>query len=285
MRVFDEINSGRLSKNPKLVRALNRLKRRNGTLHFLGLLSNGGVHSHIDHLFALLKISREMGVKKIVIHAFLDGRDTPPRSGIEYLVALTSFLSDFEDAYIATISGRYYAMDRDNRWERTKLAYDAIVHAEGEKFDYPLASVKDRYQRGENDEFVIPIVNSRYHGMKDGDLGIFYNFRPDRARQLTKSLSASYKEFDNLFERKEKSRPKKLELITMTVYDEKLKGPIALIGRERVRDTLSNVLEMENLRQLKIAETENTPMLRTSLTGSLKSQRSLKIGSLFLHKR
>ena len=276
MRVYDEINSGSISKNPKLVRALNHLKRRNGTLHFLGLLSNGGVHSHIDHLFALLNVSRNIGVKKIVVHAFLDGRDTPPRSGIEYLTALTSYLEDFEDAYIATVSGRYYAMDRDNRWERTKLAYDAIVHAEGEKFDDPLSSIKEGYQRGENDEFVIPIVNSRYHGVKDGDLAIFYNFRPDRARQLTKSLSASSKEFDNLFDRDEGSRPKKLELVTMTVYDEKLKGPVALLGRERVRDTLSNVLEKDNIRQLRIAETEKYAHVTYFFNGLVEKPRKFE---------
>ncbi len=256
MRVFEEINSGRLSKNPKLVRALTRLKKRAGTLHFLGLLSDGGVHSHIDHLFALLKISHDLGIEKIVVHAFLDGRDTAPRSGIDHLAALTSYLSDFKEAYVGTVSGRYYAMDRDNRWERTKLAYDAIVYAEGEKFEDPIISVKQSYQRGENDEFVIPIVNSRYQGVRDGDLAIFFNFRPDRARQLTRALSSSVKEFGNLFDRAEEKRPKKLELLTMTVYDEKLKGPVALIGRERVSNTLSNVLERENLRQLRIAETE-----------------------------
>src|SRR5579872_1888931 len=256
MRVFEEVNSGTLSKNPKLVRELKGVKKSNGTLHFMGLLSDGGVHSHIDHLFALLRIAREIGVEKIVVHAFLDGRDTPPRSGVDHLAALSSYLSDFKDAYIATVSGRYYAMDRDKRWERTKLAYDAIVYGEGEKYDNPTGSVRQSYQRGENDEFVIPIVNSNYHGMNDGDLVIFFNFRPDRARQLTKALAVNSKEFGDLFDRREAYRPKKIKLITMTVYDEKLKGPIALLGRERVRDTLGSVVEKENLRQLRIAETE-----------------------------
>jgi 2,3-bisphosphoglycerate-independent phosphoglycerate mutase len=255
MRVFDEINSGRLSKNPKLVGGLARLKRRKGTLHLLGLLSDGGVHSHIDHLFALIKIAKENGIEKIVVHAFLDGRDTPPRSGIDHLAALTSYLSDFKDAYVGTVCGRYYAMDRDNRWERTKLAFDALVYAEGDKYEDPTISVKRSYQRGENDEFLIPIVNSRYKGMKDEDLVIFFNFRPDRARQLTKALSMSKMEFGNLFERNESKRPK-LDIITMTVYDEKLKGPKALLGRELVRQTLSSVIEKEDFRQFRIAETE-----------------------------
>ena len=148
------------------------------------------------------------------------------------LAALSSYLSDFKDAYIGSISGRYYAMDRDNRWERTKAAYDAIVYGDGEKFEDPTDSVRQSYQRGENDEFVIPKVNSRYKGISDGDLIIFFNFRPDRARQLTKALSMTKTEFGNLFERNEAKRPKRLSVVTMTVYDEKLKGPKALLGRE-----------------------------------------------------
>ena len=190
-----------------------------------------------------------------MVHAFLDGRDTPPRSGIDNLAALSSYLSDFKDAYIGSVSGRYYAMDRDNRWERTKLAYDAIVYGDGEKFEDPIESVRQSYQRGENDEFVIPKVNSRYQGMRDGDLIIFFNFRPDRARQLTKALSMTKTDFGNLFERNEAKRPE-VDIVTMTVYDEKLKGPKALLGRELVRHTLSDVLEKENFRQLRIAETE-----------------------------
>lgn len=276
MRVFDEINSGRLSKNPILSHALIRLKKDKGTLHFLGLLSNGGVHSHIDHLFALLNISKRIGVEKIVVHAFLDGRDTPPRSGVDHLAALTSYLSDFKDAYIATISGRYYSMDRDARWERTKLAYEAIVYGDGEKFDDPLASVRQSYQRGESDEFVIPIVNSRYQGMKDGDLVIFFNFRPDRARQLTKALSNNTREFGGLFDRRESKRPRNLELITMTIYDEKLKGPKALLGRERIGNTLSNVLERKNLRQLRIAETEKYAHVTYFFNGLVEKPRRLE---------
>ncbi len=276
MRVFDEIKSGKLARNPKLVLALTRLRKRDsGTLHFLGLLSNGGVHSHIDHLFALLKIASDLGLERIVVHAFLDGRDTPPRSGLDHLAALTSYLDDFKDAYVGTVSGRYYAMDRDNRWERTKLAYDAIVYGEGEKFDDPVSSVRQSYQRGESDEFVIPIVNSRYRGMKEDDLAIFFNFRPDRARQLTRALASAEKEFNHLFDRKEIRRPP-IELITMTVYDEKLHGPVALIGREVVRNTLSNVLEKGQLRQLRIAETEKYAHVTYFFNGLVEKPRKLE---------
>ncbi|MDA4129515.1 MAG: 2,3-bisphosphoglycerate-independent phosphoglycerate mutase [Thaumarchaeota archaeon] len=256
MRVFEEIKSGKLAKNAKLLRALRSLKKREGTLHFLGLLSDGGVHSHIDHLFALLDIARKLGIEKVAVHAFLDGRDTPPRSGVDYLASLTSFMKDFPNATIASVSGRYYAMDRDNRWGRTKLAYDAIVYGEGEKFEDPIFAVKQSYSRNENDEFIIPIVNMGYQGMKEGDLVIFFNFRPDRARQLTRALSANAGDFGGLFDRSENKRPKKVEILTMTLYDPKLKGPKALLGRERVSNTLSNVLEKKNLRQLRIAETE-----------------------------
>jgi 2,3-bisphosphoglycerate-independent phosphoglycerate mutase len=276
MRVFDEINSGKLAKKPKLVRALTRLrKRQGGTLHFLGLLSDGGVHSHIDHLFALLKTARDLGIQRIVVHAFLDGRDTPPKSGVDHLAALTSYLADFKDAYIGTVSGRYYAMDRDNRWERTKLAYDAIVYAEGDKFEDPIASVRQSYQRGESDEFVIPIVASRYYGMRDDDLAIFFNFRPDRARQLAKALTANSKDFGKLFDRSESKRPE-IELVTMTIYDEKLKGPIALIGREIVQHTLGNVVEKERLRQLRIAETEKYAHVTYFFNGLVEKPRKLE---------
>jgi len=256
MRVFEAIKSGKLEKNSKLLNSLRSVKKRNGTVHFLGLLSDGGVHSHIDHLFALLKIAREVGIRKVVVHAFLDGRDTPPKSGVDHLGALTSFLKDFENATVGTISGRYYAMDRDNRWERTKLAFDAIVYADGQRFEDPILAVKESYSRGENDEFIIPIVGKTYHGLANSDLVIFFNFRPDRARQLTKALSANAKDFGNLFDRAEGKRPKKIDIVTMTVYDSKLKGTKALLGREQVRNTLSNVLEKNDFRQLRIAETE-----------------------------
>lgn len=250
MRVSEMINSGSLKKNRILVSALSKLKQ-DATLHLLGLVSDGGVHSHVDHLAALVKFSRESFNGEIMIHAFLDGRDTAPKSGIGFVRDLL----ESESAKISTVSGRYYAMDRDSRWDRTKLAYDAIVYAEGKKFDDPISYIEASYKSGVTDEFVLPAVSSSYKGMKDGDLAIFFNFRPDRARQLAKALSENKKEFGNLFDRNESARPK-IQLVSMTVYDTRLKNVKALIPREQVKETLTNLLEKNKIRQIHIAETE-----------------------------
>lgn len=252
MRVSKEINSGKLARNKTLLSAWKRLEKRGGTLHYLGLVSDGGVHSHIDHLEALIKITRMHYTGKIVIHAFLDGRDTPPRSGASFVHRLLNLPGGIS---IGTLCGRYYAMDRDNRWERTKLAYDAVVYGSGKKFLDPIKYIKDSYERGVTDEFVIPGVNSLYSGMSDGDLAVFFNFRPDRARQLTRALTESKRYFRNQFDRNETDRPN-IELVTMTIYDTRFKNVKALLDREIVKDTLSNVLEKHKIRQIHIAETE-----------------------------
>ncbi|MGI0090115.1 MAG: 2,3-bisphosphoglycerate-independent phosphoglycerate mutase [Nitrososphaerales archaeon] len=231
MRVHEEIKSGQLAKNPTLLASLRSVKKRNGTVHFMGLLSEGGVHSHIDHLFALLRIAKDNGIDKVVVHAFLDGRDTPPRSGVDRLAELKRYLGDLRVGTIGTLSGRYYAMDRDNRWDRTKLAYDAIVYGKGEKFDDAIDATKKSYESGVDDEFVVPEVERSYRGLSSGDLVIFYNFRPDRARQLTKALSFDFEEFGSLFDRNESARPKDIDIITTTVYDPKFKKVKALLER------------------------------------------------------
>jgi 2,3-bisphosphoglycerate-independent phosphoglycerate mutase len=288
MRVYDEISSGRLAKNKILLESFRRLKKRNGTLHFLGLLSDGGVHSHIKHLFALLQISRDSGVGSIIVHTFLDGRDTPPQSGVKFVASLGDHLDKIGNASIGTIGGRYYAMDRDNRWDRTKLAYDAIVYAEGEKFTDPIAALKKSYENGVNDEFFVPVVNSSYGGVKNGDMALFFNFRPDRARQLTRALTFSASEFGNLFDRRETRRPKNIEMVTMTVYDNKFKNVSALLGMKHVRETLSIVLEKRNVRQIHIAETEKYAHVTYFFNGLVEKPRkfedrilvpSLKIGT------
>ena len=288
MRVYEEIDSGRLAKNRTLLQSFSRLKKQNGTLHFLGLLSDGGVHSHIDHLFSLLKIAKEYGVKKIVVHPFLDGRDTPPQSGLSYVENLRVFLHKIGNASIGMLGGRYYAMDRDNRWDRTKLAYDAIVFGKGEQFDDPIAAIRKSYEKGINDEFLLPVVNRSYRGVKKGDLIFFFNFRPDRARQLTKALSLSTREFGNSFDRTESERPKSVDIITMTVYDQKLKHVKALLRQEHVRDTLGNIVEKNRIRQIHIAETEKYAHVTYFFNGLVEKPRkfedrimipSLKVGT------
>lgn len=256
MRVDEEIRSGRLGKNAALVSAISAAKKRNSALHFLGLVSDGGVHSHIDHLFELLRISKDLGVREINVHAFLDGRDTPPKSGINFLSSLQNYLDSLRVGRIATLSGRYYAMDRDNRWERTKLAFDAIVYGIGDRFENGADALADSYGKGVTDEFVVPKVIGDYRGIKDRDAVFSFNFRPDRARQMTKALVLSSKEFGNQFDRNELKRPKHLKMMSMTVYDPKLKTVVALLGREHVSDTLSKVLAKHHIRQLRIAETE-----------------------------
>ncbi|MGI0084052.1 MAG: 2,3-bisphosphoglycerate-independent phosphoglycerate mutase [Nitrososphaerales archaeon] len=256
MRVNEEIESGKLAKNGMLLSILRKSKRSGSTVHFLGLVSDGGVHSHIRHLFALLKIAKDLGLEKIKVHVILDGRDTPPKSGSDYMASLQSFLDDLGVGEIATVSGRYYAMDRDNRWDRTKLAYDAIVYGMGERFQSGVESIVASYEKHVTDEFIIPNVIGNYEGIADDDVVFFFNFRPDRARQMTRALALPQKEFRGLFDRNETKRPKRVNLISMTTYDPDFKSVKSLLKREHVFSTLSNVLEKNQIRQLRIAETE-----------------------------
>lgn len=268
MRVSDEISSGRLAKNKTLLSSLARLSKNRGTLHLMGLVSDGGVHSHLDHLKALARIARKNFKGEIIIHAFLDGRDTPPESGAGYLGKLAGMK-------IGTVSGRYYAMDRDNRWDRTKLAFDAIVYGKGKKYSDPVSYVKHSYASKVTDEFVLPAVSSSYTGMRDNDLAIFFNFRPDRARELTRALSQSKKAFGNLFDRNESMLPS-IELISMTVYDTRFKNVRALLSREHVSETLSIVLERNRVRQIHVAETEKYAHVTYFFNGLVEKPRRLE---------
>jgi len=289
MRVDQEIKTGKLARNSSLVSALKVAKSRRSTVHMMGLLSDGGVHSHIQHLFALLQIAKSNGNTDLKVHAFLDGRDTPPKSGVGYLASLESELASLGAGEVATVSGRYYAMDRDARWDRTKLAYDAIMYGRADhSFEEAIASVKRSYEEGINDEFVLPRVLRGYGGVRNGDILIFFNFRPDRARQLSKAISLDSKQFGGLFDRSEAIRPKKITLITMTNYDPKLRNVKALLGRERVSGTLSNVLEKNSIRQLRVAETEKYAHVTYFFNGLVEKPRkfedrilvsSLKIGT------
>ncbi len=254
MRVTREVESGDLENNKNLVNAFEKVASRGSTLHLLGLLSDGGVHSHINHLYGILKIAKKKKIRKVAVHAFLDGRDTPPRSGANFVSILSNFMKGEGFGIIATLSGRYFAMDRDNRWERTKLAYDAIVHAIGERYDNSRDAIQRSYSKGITDEFLVPCVIDDYNGVQDSDSIFFFNFRPDRARQLTKSLVQSETEFQEKFDRRK--QPKNVNVLTMTIYDPDLKNVKAILGRERVLDTLSDVLERHNVHQLRIAETE-----------------------------
>ncbi|MEK7828919.1 MAG: 2,3-bisphosphoglycerate-independent phosphoglycerate mutase, partial [Deltaproteobacteria bacterium] len=191
-RIDKEIETGGFFKNKTLLESMSAIKKKNSALHLMGLVSDGGVHSHINHLFALLDMAKQNGLKKVFIHVFLDGRDTSPTSGKGYTEQLQAHLDKTGIGRIATISGRYYAMDRDNRWERVEKAYKALTRGEGRLSANPVEAVLSAYEKGETDEFVMPVVimnsNEPVAVIKDGDGIIFFNFRADRARELTRAF-------------------------------------------------------------------------------------------------
>ncbi|MDW7731076.1 MAG: 2,3-bisphosphoglycerate-independent phosphoglycerate mutase [Methanolobus sp.] len=253
-RINKSIEEGSFFKNPVLLEAIDNVKRNNSSLHIMGLFSYGGVHSHMSHMRALVEMGKREGLENVYIHAFLDGRDVPPRAALEDMKEQEEFSKKIGFGKVATVSGRYYAMDRDKRWQRTELAYDALTLGEGLIAGDPVTAIKMAYDRGENDEFVKPTVIVDEEGnpvatVKDGDSLIFFNFRPDRARQLTYAFVN--KDFDG-FERK--AEPD-VFYVCMTEYDEELDVPIAFPA-ESIKDTLGEVLSKANLKQLRIAETE-----------------------------
>ena len=201
-RVDHEIATGDFFRNEVLLAAIDSAVKQNKALHLMGLLSDGQVHSSQEHLYALLRLAKQRGLDRVFIHCFLDGRDTAPSSAIDYVSALKKNLEEIGIGQIATVIGRYYAMDRDKRWERTARAYDMLVHGKGEQATDAVEAIRSYYSRGITDEFVEPIVIIKPNGepvatLQDGDSVIFFNFRPDRARQLTRALAVSgFEEFD-----------------------------------------------------------------------------------------
>lgn len=249
-RIDQSIDRGEFFQNPVLRGNIARLKEGGGVLHLIGLVSNGGVHSHIDHLFALVDMAKREGLKDLYIHAFLDGRDTPPRSGRGYVESLKGYLERVRLGRIATVSGRYYAMDRDNRWERIEKAYRAMVYGEGRRVENPLTAVDTAYQSGETDEFVLPTVVDRSGIIKDGDGIIFFNFRGDRARELTKAFTqADFKGFQR------NPWPRLTTFVSMTEYDATFNLPV-VFPPQNLKNILGEVLSIRGLKQFRIAETE-----------------------------
>ncbi|WP_255516490.1 2,3-bisphosphoglycerate-independent phosphoglycerate mutase [Luteimonas suaedae] len=235
--------------NAELVAACDAAVSGGGTLHLLGLLSPGGVHSHESHIFAMLELAAQRGVPKVAVHAFLDGRDTPPRSAAESLGALQAKCEALGNVRIASVGGRYYAMDRDKRWERVRKAWDAIVEAQGKRAPDAMAALQAAYARDENDEFVLPTVIDGAEGIADGDAVVFMNFRADRARQLSAAFVAP--EFDGFDTR----RPRLARFVCLTEYDATLPAPVAF-APDHLPNTLGEVLAAHGLTQLRIAETE-----------------------------
>ncbi len=251
VRINKSIENKTFFKNPELLNLLDNAKT--SALHIFGLLSDGGVHSHIDHLIALLKLAKQECIQKVYIHAILDGRDTPPQSAKIYLEQLENSIKKIGVGKIATICGRFYAMDRDKRYERTKMAYELFTEGKAEyKAETALAALEAAYERGETDEFVKPTVINNYNDnkMNNGDCLIFTNFRSDRMRQIVKSLSDEY--YDS-FERDYFPRIK--EISTFTNYDQTLSCSI-IFPQQTLNNTLGQYLSHHNKTQLRIAETE-----------------------------
>jgi 2,3-bisphosphoglycerate-independent phosphoglycerate mutase len=262
MRISKAIETGAFLSNPVLLDAMRR-GGRDHTLHVWGLLSDGSVHSHIDHLLALLEMAVKQDVRHIAVHAVLDGRDKPPRSAVPFIDQLEDKLKMLGRGAIATVTGRYYAMDRDKRWDRTERAYHAFVDADGLHAGTARAAVEQAYAAGKGDEFVEPTVIGQGHPMQDGDQVICFNFRADRARQLTAALAL--KDFSG-FERR---RHPQVGYVCMTEYDRSFNLPLAF-GPEDIRNTLAEVLDHAGIKNLRLAETEKYAHVTYFLNGGVE---------------
>ena len=248
------------------LQAIEFAKQNNKPLHLMGLVSDGGVHSHTSHLKALTALCAAKGVQNVLIHAFTDGRDTDPKSGLGFLTDLQNHLQK-STGTIATVTGRYYAMDRDKRWERVKLAYDGLVNGIGTKADDILAAVKKSYEEGVTDEFIKPIINATVANttIKNGDVVICFNFRTDRCREITQVLTQTdFPDFDM----------KKLDLhyTTMTQYDHKYKNVHVVFENDDLKNTLGEILEQNNKTQIRIAETEKYPHVSFFFSGGREKE-------------
>lgn len=252
-RITKAIEDESFFTNEALMKAVNHCKEKGSSLHIMGLLSNGGVHTHNTHLYALLKLAKDNGLSKVYVHCFLDGRDTPPQSGIEFLAELEKKIQEIGAGKIASICGRYYAMDRDKNYDRVKLAYDLLTKREGTKYANANEAIKASYDKGETDEFVKPCaIGSDLDDaiVKDRDSLIFFNFRPDRARQLTHAFC------DDEFTFFERKKIQDLVYVCMTEYDPTIKGKIVAFEEKKIKNHLGEILGDKGCIQLRTAETE-----------------------------
>ncbi len=268
-RITKEIQDGDFFKNEALLKAVNNCKARNSSLHIYGLLSDGGVHSHNTHLYALLELAKRNGLDKVYVHAFLDGRDTPPASGKDFALALEAEMKKIGVGEIATVSGRYYAMDRDNNYDRIELAYDALTKGEGLKADSAEAAIQESYDRNETDEFVKPTVVMKNGApvatIKDGDSIIFYNFRPDRAREITHCFCDD--DFDKF------NRGKRLDVtyVCFSDYDPTIPNKDVAFKKIMVTNTFGEWLSANHMKQARIAETEKYAHVTFFFNGGIEA--------------
>ncbi len=266
-RITKSAQEGDMEKNPALVSAMQSAKDNGKALHFMGLLSDGGVHSHNSHLYALLKMAKNMGLTKVYVHCFLDGRDVPPSSGKSYVEELQGKLAELGVGKVATVMGRYYAMDRDNRWERVEKAYAAMVYGEGEKAPCPVCAVQNSYDKEVTDEFVVPVVCDGTEPISEGDSVIFYNFRPDRAREITRTLVDP--DFSG-FERKRGFFP--VHYVCMTQYDATMPNVDVAYKPESLENTFGEYISKNGMTQLRIAETEKYAHVTFFFNGGVEKQ-------------
>ncbi len=264
VRVNKAVDEKELDTNPVLLEAFNYAQNNNKSIHLIGLLSDGGVHSHIDHLKGLCSIANNQGLKNVFIHAFMDGRDTDPKGGVGYLQNLKSHLAK-TTGQIASIVGRYYAMDRDKRWERVKLAYDAMVHGTGEKTTDIIRAVEQSYATGVTDEFIKPIIavdasDQPIATIQNGDVVLCFNFRTDRGREITMALTQQDFHEQNM---------NKLDLhyVTLTNYDDSFVGVKVIFDKDNLANTLGEIVSKAGKKQIRIAETEKYPHVTFFFSG------------------
>ena len=263
-RINVAVREGELERSPVLNAAFNAARKDGVTLHFIGLVSDGGVHSHINHVKALCTLAQKNNVPNVAVHAFTDGRDTDPKSGMGFLKDLTAHMHT-TGTKLASITGRYYAMDRDKRWDRVKLAYDALVHATGEHTRDPLAAVQASYDNNVTDEFIKPIIACDAAGnplatIKEGDVVVCFNFRTDRCREITIALTQEAFHEQNM-------APLHLHYVTMTEYDKSYKGIGVIFENKDLVKTLGEVLQDNHKTQIRIAETEKYPHVTFFFSG------------------
>jgi 2,3-bisphosphoglycerate-independent phosphoglycerate mutase len=268
--VDHEIATGEFFNNQVLMAAMQSAKKQGRALHFMGLISDGQVHSSLEHLYALLRLARNHELERVFVHCFLDGRDTPPASAADYVATLQRKMAEIGCGEIASVVGRYYAMDRDKRWERTKRAYDLLIHGEAERAAKPVEAIKLSYERGVSDEFVEPVLIVRENGepvatIDNDDSVIFFNFRPDRARQLTRALAVpGFTEFPV------PDRPR-IEFVCFTMYDHSLALPIAFPPRQH-RNVLAEVWGNVCTRNYRLAETEKYAHVTYFFNGGVEKE-------------
>lgn len=249
-RITKSIEDGEFFENEALLKAVDNAAQEGKALHIMGLLSNGGVHSHNTHMYAIVELAKKKGVKNVYVHAFLDGRDVPPTSGKDFVEECANKLKEIGLGKIATVMGRYYAMDRDNRWDRVEKAYSAMVYGEGNKACCPVKAVEESYANDVTDEFVVPTVCEENATVKPGDSIVFFNFRPDRAREITRCFC------DDEFAGFDRGPRKKVHYVCFTDYDVTIPNKYVAFKKQEITNTFGEFLAKNHLKQARIAETE-----------------------------